>query len=93
MLTVHNFVLFQNNSAETGTAIYVDQNSLITVTYKSLVQFVNNSALLHGGAIYSDLSDCFDKGVLFSNISDLSSVMFINNTAIISGNSLYFNIH
>ena len=92
MVIFHNFVLFQSNLAEAGAVIYVDQNSLITVTDKSSVQFVNNSASLRGGTIYSDLSDCFDKGVLFSNISNLSSFIFINNTATISGNSLYFNI-
>ena len=65
---------------------------MITVTDKSLVQFVNNSASLRGSAIYSDLSNCLNKETLFSNLSNLSSVMFINNTATISGNSLYFNI-
>ena len=92
MLTFHNFTLFQNNLAVTGTAIYVDQNAFITVTDDSMVQFVNNIASLRGGAIYSDLSNCVNNGILFSNFSNFSSFMFINNTARISGNSLYFNI-
>ena len=91
-MTFHNLTLFQNNSAVTGTAIYADHNALITVTDDSLVQFVNNTASLRGGAIYSDLSNCCNKGILFSNFSNFSSFMFINNTAIISGNSIYFNI-
>jgi len=89
-----NFTLFQNNSAETGAAIYVEQNALITMCdyHESLVQFLDNTALLRGGAIYSDLSNCFNNGVLFSNLSNFNSVQFINNTAKISGNSIYFNI-
>ena len=31
----------------------------------------------------------FNKGILFSNLSNRSSVEFINNTATISGNSIY----
>ena len=91
-LIFHSFTLFQNNSAVIGTAIYVEQNGFITVTDDTLVQFVNNIASLRGGAIYSDLANCYDNGILFSNFSNFSSFMFINNTARISGNSLYFNI-
>ena len=91
-LKFYNLTLFQNNSAESGAAIFADQNSLITVTDESFVQFVNNTALLHGGAIYSDLKNCFNNGILFSYFSNFSSVVFINNSAAISGNSIYFNI-
>ena len=91
-MTFYNSTLFQNNSAVTGTAIYADNNALITVIDDSLVQFVNNTASLRGGAIYSDLSNCYNRGILFSNFSNFSSFMFINNTARISGNSIYFNI-
>ena len=91
-LTFHNFTLFQNNSAVTGTAIYADHNAFIAVTDDSLVHFVNNTASLRGGAIYSDLSNCYNKGIFFSNFSNFSSFTFINNMARISGNSIYFNI-
>ena len=87
-----NSTLFQNNSAESGAAIYVDQNSLITVHDKSLVKFMYNIVSLRGGAIYSDLSNCINNGILFSYISNFSSIEFINNAAGISGNSMYFNI-
>ena len=89
MLSFHNSTLFQSNSAETGTAIYLDKNSSITVNDKSLVQFVNNTASLRGGGIYSN---CFSDGTLFNNLSNLSAVMFISNKAMISGNSIYLNI-
>ena len=92
MLRFHDFILFQNNSAEAGAAIYVEQNSLITVDDESLVKFVNNIASLRGGAIYSDLSNCISNGILFNYFSNFSSLEFINNVARISGNSIYFNI-
>ena len=87
-----NFTLFENNSAESGSAINADKNALITACDESLVQFVNNTASLRGGAIYNDLSNCFGNGILFSNLSNFSSFVFVNNTARISGNSLYFSI-
>ena len=91
-LQFYNSILFHSNSAEAGAAIYVDQNSIITITSESLVQFINNSASLRGGAIYSDLTNCFNNGILFSSLSNFSSVMFTNNSAKVSGNSIYFNI-
>ena len=87
-----NSTIFQNNSAESGAAIYVKKNSLITMDNKSLVQFVNNTSSLRGGAIYSDLSKCINNGILFSNLSNCSSVVFTNNVAGISGSSIFFNI-
>ena len=92
ILTFDSLALFQSNSAEAGSAIYAEPNSLITVGNASLVHLVKNTASLHGVAIYSDLSNCFSNGVLFSNISNFNSFTFINNTARISGNSIYFNI-
>ena len=91
-LTFYNSVLFQNNTAEAGAAIYVDQNSAITVTDESFVQFVSNTASLRGGAIYVDLTNCINNGILFNPLSNPNSIVFINNAARISGNSIYFNI-
>ena len=61
ILAFYNLTLFKNNSAEAGSAIYVEPNSLITVGNTSLVQLVSNTASLRGGAIYSDLSNCFSN--------------------------------
>ena len=87
-----NSTLFQNNSAESGAAIYAEQNSLITVDDESLVKFVDNTVSLRGGAIYSDLTNCIHNGILFSNLSNFSSIVFTNNAAGISGNSIFLNI-
>ena len=92
VLQFYNSTLFQNNSAESGAAIFVDHNALIIVTDESFVQFVNNTASLRGGAIYADLTNCINNGILFSPLSSPSSIVFINNAARISGNSIYFNI-
>ena len=92
ILTLYNNTIFQNNSAKSGAAIYTDKNTQITAFDESLIQFVNNSASLRGGAIYTDLSNCFSNGILFFNLTNFSSLMFINNTAKISGNSIYFSI-
>ena len=62
-LRFYNSTLFENNSAKSGGAIYLDQNSVIYVGDEALVQFVNNSATLYGGAIYLDLTLCISNGV------------------------------
>ena len=91
-LKFYNSIIFQNNLAESGAAIYAEKNALINVTDKSLVQFVNNTVFLRGGAIYSDLTNCINNGILFNNLSNFSSIVFTNNAAGISGNSIFFNI-
>ena len=92
MLTFDDVTLFEDNLAENGAALYTDQNAVITVNSGSLVQFINNAALLRGGAVYVDLSNCFNNGIVFNNFLNYSSLAFINNSARISGNSMYFNI-
>ena len=91
-LEFYNSTLFQNNSAESGAAIFADYNALITVTDESFVQFVNNTASLRGGAIYADLKNCINNGILFSPLSNPSSLVFMDNAARVSGNSIYLNI-
>ena len=91
-LKFQSTTLFQGNSAKSGAAIYVARTSQITVNDGSSVQFINNTASLHGGAIYMDLTNCYDGGVVFTNFTKYDVVSFINNSAELSGNSLYFNI-
>ena len=85
-------ILFQNNSAKNGGAIYIGQNSQFTVNDGSTVQFINNTASLRGGAMYIDLTNCYDRGIVFANITNYNSVSFTDNLAKLSGNSIYFDI-
>ena len=91
-LKFHSTTLFQDNSAKSGAGIYIAQTSQITVDDGSTVQFINNTASLHGGAMYIDLTNCYDGGVVFTNFTKYDVISFINNSAGLSGNSLYFNI-
>jgi len=91
-LSIYNSNLFQNNLAESGAALYFQHNSQVSVSNNASAQFANNTASVYGGAIYADLGNCLNHGVLFKNISDYNSITFVNNSARVSGNSIYFNI-
>ena len=91
-LNFYSTSVFQHNSAKSGAAIHIAQPSQITVDDGSTVQFVNNTALLRGGAMYIDLTNCYDHGIVFTNITRCDAISFINNSAKLSGNSIYFNI-
>ena len=84
--------LFKCNSAKSGAAIYIAQASQITVDDGSTVQFINNTVSLRGGAMYIDLANCYDRGIVFPNLTRYDAISFINNSAKLSGNSIYFNI-
>ena len=78
-------VLFQNNSARKGGAMYVDKGSHIAIKENSTVTFNRNTALQEGGAIYMELSfDCI------VNLSNTSHILFANNSAEL-GDSIYLS--
>ena len=82
-------VVFANNTADIGAAIYIDQGSTVTMDNRGIIQFINNSAVEYGGAIYINLVyTCPNIPFTYNN----SEVSFVNNTAEIAGNSLYFNV-
>ncbi|XP_065890786.1 uncharacterized protein [Dysidea avara] len=85
-------VLFENNTADYGAAVYLDQGGYVLINEQATVRFLNNFVSHNGGAIYINMiiPDC-DNGFDHS-FSDSSSVVFINNSAGLVGNSLYFNI-
>ena len=94
-------LLFENNTAENGAAMYVDQETTVTIDDKTTVKFINNTAKLNGGAIYVDLvcshHTVGDYIVIITFISDserlnYSNVIFINNSARIADNALYFSV-
>ena len=84
---------FSNNTAQSGSAIYLAHDTQVTIGINSTIEFTNNIALLFGGAIYVDLPfNCVYQGATFIHLPNNSLVIFTNNTAGISGNSLYFSI-
>ena len=92
LLLIFDNASFENNTAENGAALYAEENAMVTVNDGSSVQFINNTALLRGGAVYADLSNCFNNGIVFRYLLNYSSLVFINNSARVSGNSLYLNV-
>ena len=92
-LILSGTILFKNNTAENGAAMYLDQGTTVAIDDGATVQFIANKATLNGGAIYVDLRcDVFkdDGNTFLYTLSNYN--MFINNSAVIAGNSLYFNI-
>ena len=79
-------VLFINNTANSGAAIYFDNVHSLS-SGNADVQFINNSVLQRGGALYFKLIT--DYCNVFQNPFNAS---FINNSANIAGNSIYFSI-
>ena len=84
---------FSNNTAQSGSAIYLAHNSQATIGNNSTLEFTSNIALLFGGALYVDLSfNCLHHGITFTHLPNNSLVLFSNNSAGTAGNSLYFSI-
>ena len=91
-LTFYKSTIFKDNYAKSGAAIYVAERSQIIVDDGSSIQFINNTASLRGGAIYIDLTNCYDRGIVFTTLTENNAISFVDNSAKLSGNSIYFNI-
>ena len=86
-------ILFMNNSAGRGAAIYLGQGSQIAIKENSAVEFNRNVAKHQGGAVYVELSfGCPHNGIVITNFPNTSNVLFTDNSAGGAGNSIYFNI-
>ena len=93
-------VLFENNTAENGAAMYLNQGTTVTIDSGATVQFIGNTATLNGGAIYVDFLcstliyfTVDNTNIIFSTVNFSTIICtFINNSAIIAGHSLYFSI-
>ena len=95
-------LLFENNTAENGAAMYVEQETTVTIDDEASVQFIANTAKLNGGAIYINLVcshhtigdyiiiNTFNSGNRQYNHNNMN-VTFINNSARIADNALYFD--
>ena len=96
-MEMSGILLFKNNTAENGGALYLTQGTTVTIDDEATIQFIGNTATLNGGAIYVNLlCNIFQQDTdIFLYPTDLTnfSVTFINNLAIISGNSLYFSVN
>lgn len=96
------FVLFANNCGHQGGAIGLIGNSLMLVNSDSQFHFQNNTAVVHGGAMFLKSHDERNPYSIASAACPLQfegeyakregnvSFYFVNNTAGVSGNSIYF---
>ena len=73
---------FQDNVGSYGAAISLLQSSYLIVHAHLNATFINNEALLFGGAIYSDGEDAPGNKICW---------IFIDNKAGLAGNSIYAN--
>ena len=92
-VTFEGYLLFSNNSAQSGAAIYFSVNSQATIAEQSTIELVNNYASQYGGAVYINLpSGCVEHGMTFTHLPNSSTILLTNNSAQIAGNSLYISI-
>lgn len=80
-------VYFTNNTAISGSAIYFEQIHSV-LSDNAVIQFINNSAVQRGGALYFNLVTTGHCNVFPYSFN----ASFINNSADIAGNSIYFSI-
>ena len=80
-------VLFINNTANSGAAVYFEE--LHFMILDDGIQFINNSVVQKGGALYFNLATGYCN-VFISSLNEEAT--FINNSADIAGNSIYFSI-
>ena len=96
-LFIQGKMTFRNNSGSNGAAISLFHSSYLFLNPPLHATFLNNKALLYGGAIYAvndpvpgDNMCVIQLGVNTSNLNDLDIMMtFINNKAGLAGNSIY----
>ena len=92
-------ILFKNNTAENGGAVYINQGATVTIYNDAIIQFIANTAIVNGGAVYVDYLCSKLEGdstsiFYFNDPSENfnGTCSFINNSATFAGNSLFFNI-
>ena len=96
-LFIQGKMTFTNNSGSNGAAISLYHSSYLFLIPPLNATFLNNKALLYGGAIYAvndplpgDNMCVIQLGVNTSNLDNLDIMMtFINNKAGLAGNSIY----
>ena len=92
ILTFYKNVLFKNNKATNGAAVYLMRVHSMLFQFGTM-QFINNFATMKGGAIYIEIAPDNSNCQVFGNVDEEDThVSFVNNSAGISGNSFYFSI-
>ena len=93
-LYIQGKMTFRNNSGRNGAALSLYHSSYLFLIPPLHATFLNNRALLYGGAIYAvndplpgDNMCVIRVGVNTSNLNDLDILM--NNKAGLAGNSIY----
>ena len=81
-LYIKGNVSFDNNEAENGAGIFINDHSKVTFGKVSNVTFAQNTATINGGAIYINNW----SSVVFENNAH---VMFTSNKATMSGGTIY----
>ena len=89
-------ILFMNNTADNGGAMYLNQGTTVRIKNIANTQFIANTAAQNGGAIYVDfLCDSLNGNAetfYYNSASSIYGTTFINNSARIAGNSIYFSL-
>ena len=83
-------ILFINNTASSGAAVYLEEVHTISSDDNATVQFIKNTVKQKGGAMYINLVTGYCD--VFDNITNPSNLFFTNNSADIAGNSIFFSI-
>ena len=92
-ITLSGNTFFKENSADKGGALYIDQTSSISISDGAVIQFIDNSAVYYGGAIYVDFSIGCEGNYQVLNIHiGNASVQFINSKLGYGDNSVYFSV-
>ena len=88
-IILEGMLLFQNNTAYTGSVFYVSGSSWFILRDSLNATFIGNSAMTIGGAIYAyneQMQEC-----TFTLNGSIIGILFYNNTASYSGNSVFSN--
>ncbi|XP_065905945.1 uncharacterized protein [Dysidea avara] len=92
-VTLQGHLKFHKNSASVGGGIVLKTESFAKLDKGVTLEFIDNLALKHGGAIYVELPTSACIGIEVNNMSEPKPVVtFHNNSAGIAGNSTYFYI-
>ena len=87
-------VLFKNNNANKGAALYFDKGSSVEFEDEADVCFIDNSAVSYGGAVYVGLTvGCTDNQAIFKPFPSTVKVSFIITVSEYSSNSLYVAVN